>query len=311
MLSFAALDEEGEIRRARPLLGTLVEISATGPHAAGAVQAAFRAMEQVHALMSYHDPLSDVSRLNRDAGFRPIEVHPWTWRVLVAAREFSSASDGLFDVTVAPTLARLGYLPRHPGMPRVTGRSDWRAIELLAGHRVRFLNPLRIDLGGIAKGFAVDQAVAVLRSAGTNGGCVNAGGDLRLFGHTRQPIHVRHPGAPARLLPLLEMEEGAAATSAGYFAARRRGGRWVTPHILPHGRQALAPGKSVTVRAETCMAADALTKVVMADLLRAGPILAGFNARAMVMESGHDGEIAVTTLPAGQGEIKAGGTGNA
>ena len=214
-----------EARRARPLLGTLVEISASSPGAEHAVAQAFRAVERVHALMSYHDPASDLSRLNREAAFRPVTVDEWTWQVLAAAREFSAASDGLFDVSVAPVLTRLGYLPRHADFPRACPQADWRDIELLAHSRVRFARPLRADLGGIAKGFAVDRAVEALRASGVASGRVNAGGDLRRFGAQAEAVHVRHPHAPTLLLPLAELGDGAAATSAGYFAPRQRDGR--------------------------------------------------------------------------------------
>jgi thiamine biosynthesis lipoprotein len=278
------LQPDIECVRARPLLGTLVEIAARGARAEAAVAQAFRAVEQVHALMSYHDPASDVSRINREAGLRPVAVHADTWRVLSAAREFAQASGGLFDITVAPTLTRLGYLPRHADFPRCSGQGDWRHVELLPGQRVRLARRLRIDLGGIAKGFAVDQAIAVLRACGISSGRVNAGGDLRVFGDAAQPLHVRHPTAPSRLLPLLNLCDEAAATSAGYFASKRMNGMQVTPHIHPRTRKSLSPARSVTVIAADCMTADALTKVVLADVTAAGEILHRFGARAIVLD---------------------------
>src|SRR6266700_958804 len=95
------------VRRARPLLGTFVEIEAAG--AAGsttdaAVSAAFEAVARVHRLMSFHEPASDISRLNREAGLRPTRVDNWTFEVLQAAVEMHRCSNGVFDVTTAPTL---------------------------------------------------------------------------------------------------------------------------------------------------------------------------------------------------------------
>jgi thiamine biosynthesis lipoprotein len=272
------------IRRARPLLGTLVEIAAHGPDAEAAVAAAFRAVEQVHALMSYHDPASDVSRLNREAAGRTVTVHPWTWQVLHAAREFSLASDGLFDITVAPALTRLGYLPRHADFPRASSRADWRSIELLPRHQVRFACPLHIDLGGIAKGFAVDRAIEALQAGGVTSARVNAGGDLRRYGPPKETLHVRHPHAPTLLLPLTELGDGAAATSGGYFALRHSGGLPCSPHIHPRTGRSLAVDISATVLARDCMTADALTKIVLADLDAAGPVLERFGARALVID---------------------------
>lgn len=272
------------IRRARPLLGTLVEIAARGPAAEAAVAAAFRAVERVHDLMSYHDPDSDLSRLNRGAAARAVTVHSWTWQVLQAAREFSAASGGLFDITVAPALSRLGYLPRHGGFPRASGHADWRDVELLSRCRVRFARPLRIDLGGIAKGFAVDRAIDSLRASGMRAGRVNAGGDLRRFGPGVETLHVRHPHAPSLLLPLAEMCEGAAATSAGYFAPKQRDGRTLSPHIDPRTGRPLGTNASATVLAADCMTADALTKAVLADCPAALPVLERFGARTLLLD---------------------------
>lgn len=277
---------ENQCRRARPLLGTVVEIAARGPDAAAAVERAFRAVEEVQRLMSYHDPDSEVSRINREASRRAVAVSPHTFRVLQAAREFAQASDGLFDVTVAPTLAALGFLPRHADFPRASGQGDWRDVKLLSGGRVRLARRVRIDLGGIAKGYAVDRAIDVLAMHGMRTARVNAGGDLRLFGATPQTVHVRRPGAPAELLPLIEMSTGAAATSADYFSARRVRGHWVTPLIHPRTRASCARGRSVTVLAPDCLTADALTKVVHADPARAVAVLARFSARALMLQEG-------------------------
>lgn len=273
-----------EVRRARPLLGTLVEVTACGPDAEHAVAQAFRAVERVHDLMSYHDPASDLSRLNREAAFRPVTVDASTWQVLAAARAFSAASDGLFDISIAPVLTRLGYLPRRADFPRASGHADWRDIELLPQEQVRFTRPLHIDLGGIAKGFAVDQAIATLQAHGVHMGRVNAGGDLRRFGGQAEAVHVRHPHAPTLLLPLAELGDGAAATSAGYFAPRRRDGRPISPHIHPRTGRALSAGISVTVLADDCMTADALTKIVLADCPAALPVLEQFAARAILLD---------------------------
>lgn len=274
-------------RRAQPLLGTIVAISAsasTEAAAARAIEAAFAAVRDVHHRMSYQSPDSELTRLNRLASRQAVVVSPGLWQVLCAARRFAQASDGLFDITVAPALTRLGYLPRHAGMPRADGRADWRHVLLLDdGRRVRFERALRIDLSGIAKGHAVDRAIDALRAAGAHGACVNAGGDLRLFGTEEQTIEVRHPGAPDRTLPLLRLREGAVATSANYYTRRRRAGRIVSPLLGPDRRCAGTQPDSVTVQAGDCTTADALTKVAHADWARAQPVLRRFGARAVLL----------------------------
>lgn len=273
--------------RARPLLGTLVEIGASGPDpraVPGAIEAAFAAVARVHALMSYHDADSDVSRINREAARRHVTVDAQTWQVLAAAQEMAQISDGLFDITVAPTLTRLGLLPRHRGFPRASSTARWPHVELLSAQRVRLARPLRIDLSGIAKGYAVDCAIEALRQAGMTAGCINAGGDLRAFGDTEQTLRVRRLDTPTATLPLVNLRDGACATSAAYFSARRRQGQPVCALIDPLTRTSCDTNRSVTVLAPDCMTADALTKVVHADPLRALPVLARFGARALMIE---------------------------
>lgn len=275
--------------RARPLLGTLVEITATGAtsnQVQSAIDRAFSAVADVHALMSYHDAASEISRINRLGFAQTVPVHEHTWRVLSAAHEIAETSGGLFDISVAPTLTRLGFLPRHQDFPRISGQGDWRHVTLLSGRRVRLTRRIRIDVSGIAKGYAVDIAIHALQACGMVAGCVNAGGDLRLFGDAAQTLHVRAPHAPTQILPLMALSEGAAATSAAYFSQRRHAGRMIAPLIHPHTRTPCTTQRSITVLAQTCMHADALTKVVHADAAQAAKILARYNARALMVE--HD-----------------------
>lgn len=274
--------------RARPLLGTIVEISATGSAAEQvqvAIERAFNAVEMVHKLMSYQNPESDVSGMNRMANIQPVQVSAHTWHVLEAAQNISEASGGIFDISIAPTLTRLGFLPKHEGFPKADGSSNWRHIELLPGNYVQFARKLRVDLSGIAKGYAVDLATQVLKDFGMAAGRINAGGDMRMFGESRQSIHVRIPDAPALSIPLVELACGAVATSAGYYASRKHKGDLVTTLVDPLTRTACKVGRSVTVLANECMIADALTKIVHVDPVRANAALNHFNARALIVEA--------------------------
>ncbi len=279
------------IRRARPLLGTLVEIAIHDalPHAAAeqAFDWAFAAVARVHALMSYHDPHSEVSRLNREAWLRAVPVSDETWQVLSAAHQLSVASDGLFDITIAPTLERAGFLPRHADQLPASGHGSWRDVELLPDRRVRLARRLRLDVGGIAKGFAVDRAIAQLRAAGVASGSVNAGGDLRVLGMSTHTLHLRHPREPARTLPLTT-SHAAAATSAGYFQHRQWVGQLCCPIVNPSTRMLCDARRSVTVLADECLIADALTKIVYADARRASRVLDQYRARAVILDPDTD-----------------------
>jgi FAD:protein FMN transferase len=273
-----------EVRRCRPLLGAFVAIQAFGTDAADlerAVEAAFLAIAQVHRLMSFHDSESEVSCMNLDAYHKAVRVHPWTWRVLKSAQEFSRNTGGIFDITMAGQLVKWNYLPRHGAC--FSGGS-WRDIILEATGRVRFRRPLLIDFGGIAKGFAVDRAVEVLKRNRVMAGIVNAGGDLRVFGSASQIVHLRHPAQPNRAAGAVRLRERAIATSGIYFARTKNRGRCVSPMLDGRTNRAVCDLISVTVGAANCMTADALTKVVFASREQAAPLLARYSADALLLE---------------------------
>ena len=254
-----------EVRRARPLLGTLVEITAAGStdtDVAKAVEAAFACVSRVHRLMSFHRRDSDIGRLNRLALHQPVRVHYWTWRVLATAHRLSVATRGVFDITSAGLLVRWGYLPKFNMLP-IDLNATWNDVLLLPDHRIRFNRSLLIDLGGIAKGFAVDRAIEALRAGGATSALVNAGGDLRAYGAVARVIHLRNPECPGALLNAGTLTRGALATSAHYFSARKWRRTSVTPLVDLARRRASTSTASVTVTAPTCMLADALTKIAM------------------------------------------------
>jgi thiamine biosynthesis lipoprotein len=285
------------IRRARPLLGTFVEIEVAGAAAAEmqpAVNAAFQAIADVHRLMSFHELDSDVSRLNREAGLRPIEVHAWTFRVLEAAVEMHCRSKGVFDITVAPTLQTMGLLPRlNDDAPIAAEARLFDAIELLPGQHVRFRHAgVRIDLGGIAKGFAVDRALEALRGFGIPRGLVNAGGDLAAFGSEAQTIHLRNPRDPRHVICSVEIHDEALASTGRRFDPFQSADIAGSAIVDPATGKPADTIDGTTVRAPTCMVADALTKMVMISGTEALALLAHYQASALLVS--RDGDVRIT-----------------
>ncbi len=275
------------MRRARPLLGTLVEITAEGAAdiLPAAINAAFASIEQVQRLMSFHDLKSDVSRINGARPGQAISIDAHTFRVLTFARRLSDLSEGVFDVTIARALVEKGFLPERPRemMPADITYLD---LDLLPGKRAHWRRKGWIDLGGIAKGYAVDCAAAALRAHGVATGIVNAGGDLRCFGNA-QPIYIRHPNAPTMLMHLGWLTDAALASSAGYFAGIDIGGRRIDPLVDPRRGHCVSWDASISVAACDGMTADALTKVIRLAPGSAPEILDGFGAQAIVID--HNG----------------------
>jgi thiamine biosynthesis lipoprotein len=284
-------------RRARPLLGTFVEIEVAGAVKSEmnrAIDAAFEAVASVHRLMSFHEPDSDVSRLNREAWVRPVSVHAWTYRVLEAAVEMHRRSNGMFDIAVAPTLQAMGLLPRlGEDVPIDSEARPFDAIELLEGHKVRFRKAaVRIDLGGIAKGFAVDRALEVFRGYGTASGLVNAGGDLAAFGEVPQTVHIRHPRDPRCSICSVEVADEALATTARRFDPFQSADTTSSAIIDPGNRKPAHAIDGATVRAPSGMIADALTKIVMLAGTGATELLEHYNASALLIST--DGDVQIT-----------------
>lgn len=286
------------IRRARPLLGTFVEVEIAGAARSDmdrAIDAAFDAIARVHRLMSFHEPDSDVSRLNRDAGIRPVGVHAWTFQVLEMAVALHRQSNGAFDVATAPALQALGLLPPLKAMPAPASHACVvDAIELLPDHRVRFRSiDTAIDLGGIAKGFAVDRAVDAMRGFGIASGMVNAGGDLRAFGTETRTIHVRHPRDPSRSICRIDVADEALASTARRIDLVDGTEAGNSAVIDPATGRPACGIDGVTVRAPSCMVADALTKLVMISGTDAGQLLERYQASAVLISA--DGDVQITT----------------
>jgi FAD:protein FMN transferase len=281
------------IRRKQPLLGTFVEIAAAGAARGDlqeAVDDAFAAVADVHRLMSFHDPQSDVSRLNREACAGAVSVHAWTYQVLEAAIELNRESSGAFDMTVAPLLQQRGLLPRGAGAPAPAAERTTAvgAVELLGHCWVRYRHPgITIDLGGIAKGFAVDRALDALRARGLVRGLVNAGGDLAAFGPEPELVHMRHPANAGRVLGWAVMSNAALASSGRTFDLLQFAEAGDCAVFDPITRKPVDGIVGATVRAPCCMIADALTKVVMIAGEAAENLLQRYRASALfVLESG-------------------------
>ena len=237
------------VRRARPLLGTLVSLQVRGanPASDAAIDAAFTEIATIHRLMSAHAHDSDLARLAGARSGERIGLHPHTIAVLRLAQAWCRASAGAFDAQRAgERLAALGCRPGLQSMAAVAGRLADVQFEEDA---IRATGALRLDLGGIAKGYAVDQAVSVLRAHGITSGLVNAGGDLRAFGPHAWRIDIQHPAVWSRTQRLVRLRDAAVATSvradtSEFVATRRRPAAW----------------RRCTVLARDCASADALTK---------------------------------------------------
>ena len=261
------------VRRAHYVMGTIFEITAYGAdrkETVAAVEQSFTAIRQADEILSHYRPESDLMRLNRSASQGTVTVDRDLYRVLEEALRFARLSEGAFDVTVGP-LVRLwseaagrDRAPSEQEILETRKRVGSVKVELLPELQVRFAQRgLEINLGAIGKGWAVDQAVAVLRRHGVRDAFVSAGtstvyalGDDGLG--EGWEVSVRNPiaGDP---LATFRIRDRAVSTSAAYeryweITGNRFG------HILdPRSGQPAVSMLSATVVAPTATAADALS----------------------------------------------------
>ena len=234
------------LRRLRVALGTWVAIEATAESeavAAGAIEAAYAEISEVQRRMHPERVGSDIAHINSAALRVRTPIHASTWEVLRLAQRLNGLTRGVFDPCLPSRPGRLTDLEL--AGPSV-GSAPWVVRRA----------PLALDLGGIAKGYAIDRAIAALRAAGCNAGAVNAGGDLRLFGARRETILLRYPDHSYQALSL----QNAALAVSDLDEPRRppehRGYYVRTGAALPARRFA-------AVQAPDAMTADALTKCVL------------------------------------------------
>ena len=250
-------------RRAKLLLGTLVEISIAAPGETAFLRAtdlAFADVAEVHRLMSFHEPGSDVRRLARAPAGAVLPVGAHTWQVLRLALEMEVRSGGVFNAAVAPTLvAASGLLPRPDAAQTPIASSLAEGIELLGDNRLRVRSPVWVDLGGIAKGYAVDCAVLRLQASGIASGLVNAGGDMRAFGPPAQPVRLRFAAGLKAIASLTDAALAASCNADNVDNANAAG----SPHVDPRSRRAVRSPHSIAVQAPSAAVADALTKVAL------------------------------------------------
>ena len=262
------------VAREEPIMGTriTVEVWSDGPAAgAAAIDAVIAEMHRIDELMSVYKPESQLSGVNRDAARAPVKVDPELARLISRALEFSEMSGGAFDITYAS----VGYLydyreHKHPTEAQIQAALpavNWRHVVVdPVASTVRFLKPgVRIDLGGIAKGHAVDSCIAILESRSITNATVTAGGDSRILGDRRgRPwiVGIRHPDDRSRVIARIPLEDSAISTSGDYERFFDEDG--VRYHHIIDPKTGKSPHgvRSVTVIAPTSTFAEGLTKSV-------------------------------------------------
>ena len=260
--------------RDEAIMGTAirVELWHDDPQAARAAMTAV--MDEMHRIdesMSPYIESSELSRINREAAQHPVKISAEMVDILARSIEFSKLSDGAFDIT----FSSVGYLydyrkhvkPTDAQIAKALPAINYRHLILDEKNRtIRFAREgVRIDLGGIAKGWAVDRSIALLKARGITNALVSAGGDSRLLGDRRgRPwsVGIRDPSRRGAVVAVLPLQDTAISTSGDYERYFDEGGVRYHHIINPKTGKSASGVHSVTVIAADATTTEGLTKSV-------------------------------------------------
>lgn len=261
------------IRRTVPVMGTIAEIgivSSDEGKAQEAIDAALNELYFVNRTMSRFTTLSDIGRANAGAHARPVEIGAETALVVGEALRWSEATSGRWDPAIGRVCALWDVKHRTAPPPadqvaELAGRKFFRAVEVerRAGKPILYYhsNEVGLDLGGIAKGYAVDRAIEAIRARGFRDAIVNAGGDLYAMGNSERgdawEIGIQDPRRPGSVLRTFPLSDGAVATSGDYVQYFEYHGRRYH-HIMDPitASPRMTTVHSLTIAAPSCMHAD-------------------------------------------------------
>lgn len=307
----AGLSRPREWRYGAPAMGTRAELTLVGTaieRLSGKTgRAAAKALAEIAAierLMSIYRAESDIARLNRDGAEREIEIDRRTFEVLGRAAEISLLTGGAFDICVLPSEEAWGFKTgRKRAVPAVAIRAAGNVARREQGGRFLARFPrrgTRVDLGGIAAGYAADRAAQILVVEGVHGALVDIGGDCFCLGLSARGapwrIGVRHPRAQG-VLTMLDLSNRAVATSGDYEDCFIRGGTRYSHIFDPRtGRPAERGVASATVVADSCVAADALgTALVVMGAPEALRLVERLPRTECILVTEENGELRVQT----------------
>lgn len=277
------LPVKDEIRRSRLMMGTVVEIKASGldtDKLDAAVTAAFAEIDRLDKLLSRYKQDSDVTRLSQADDKQKVAVE--TAEVLALGLDVAQRSDGAFDLTLGQLKSLWDFEQESPTVPgkqaiakALSGIGP--ASLALDGQLVSKRTPdLQIDLGGIAKGYAVDRAIDVLKQHGVASAAINAGGDMYLLGQRPQRlwrIGIQHPRQKETVLETVQVRDRAVVTSGDYERFFEQDGVRYHHIFNPRNGFPARSCQSVSIIADSVALGDALATAVFVLGPEAGLLL--------------------------------------
>jgi thiamine biosynthesis lipoprotein len=264
--------ESAVVTRTQMQMGTLVKITAVARSesiAQAAATAGFAEIHRLEELLSTWIPTSELSRVNASAGVMPVHVSPETLTVVQRAMQVAEMTEGGFNIAIGPAVDAWSVMegqriPTESELNALRPLVDLQAVYADVREQTIYLGKagMRIDVGGIGKGYAADQAVDALRKAGAVAGVVALSGDIKTFGRLPDgklfPVGIQHPREDGSVLAWIDLQDEAISTAGDYERFfEREGVRY--HHILdPRTLQPARSCQSVTVIAREGVWADGL-----------------------------------------------------
>jgi len=288
----------------------IVAVSTSSKIAGNCVEAAFEKLRNIDEMMSYRAEASQLSGLNRQAHKGPVKVSEELFEVLSVAVKYSRKTDGTFDVTIGPVVdlwrkaEKDGKKPTEDAVAQARSKVGYEKLILNEDNKtVQFrIDGMRLDLGGIAKGYAIDLAVEAMKAGGAVGGMVDVGGDIRCFGKPLGPkdnwlVGLQDPDAEGGILMVLKLGDMAVATSGDYQRFVLIDGQRYSHILDPATNLAVRELSSVSIIAPAAVDADALATAVsvMGTARGLEMIEATESAEAILISAGPEFERAQTS----------------
>jgi len=236
----------------------------------------FSRLREIENLMSMNIPSSDVSRINAAAGTEPVQVHDDVFKVIECAVYYAQLSGGAFDPSIGPLVSLWGIgsnnarVPSRAEIDNVLPLINWRDIELDHNKKSVFLKNkgMALDLGAIAKGYAADEAAAIIKKANIERAIIDLGGNILICGEKKDKslwkVGVQDPvGDRGSYIGILQITEKTVVTSGVYERFFEEGGTRYHHIFSPSVGFPVNNGLlSVTIVAHNSMNADALSTSV-------------------------------------------------
>ena len=276
----------GWVSRDEAIMGTAIHVELWADERRQGDAATAAVMDEMHRIdraMSPHKPGSELCRINREAARQAVPLSEEMYGLVERALAFSRLSEGAFDISYAAVGHLYDYRrrvrPSAAELERARALVGWQHLHLdPLARTLRFgKEGMRIDLGGFAKGHAVDRAAALLRRRGVTSAIVSAGGDSRVIGDRRgRPwsVAIRDPRRAGEVVAVLPLEDVSVSTSGDYERFFEDGGERVHHLIDPATGRSPDHVHSVTILAADGLTSEALSKAVFVLGVKRGLALA-------------------------------------